>query len=252
MQAAATGPQTVRRNEAFMTSNRAFQIPWPAANAVRAPLALAAAICLLAATTLPLSAQQGTTGSSTSNYSVIPQGTRFLVKLDDSLSTKKHKAGKKFDLKTLDPLETPDGYVIRPGTEIRGHVSRVEPARLTGRARLWLSFDEVKSKHGKLPIVAHVLSVPGEHSVRPGPSKEGEIESRTSRGSQEVQAAAIGAGIGAAVGAAAKGGKGAAIGAAIGGLSGFLIASGMGQELELQKGTKLELELERPIYIDKR
>lgn len=235
-----------------MTSESEFRKARPASRTLRAALPLVLAICLLAGPTAPLSAQQGTAASASGAYSVVPQGTRFLVKLDDSLSTRKHKAGKKFDVKMLDPLETPDGFVIPPGTEIRGHVSRVEPAGFTGRARLWLSFDEVKSKRGKLPVVAYVVSVPGEHSVRPGPSKEGEIESRTSRGRQEVQAAAIGAGIGAAVGATAKGGKGAAIGAAIGGLSGFLIASGMGQELELQKGTKLELELERPIYIEKR
>lgn len=235
-----------------MTSDVESRITRMTLNALSAALLLALMLSLLAGSTLPLSAQQPGTASPSGAYSVVPQGTRFLVKLDDSLSSKKHKAGKKFDLKLLDPLETPDGFVILPGTKIRGHVSRVEPASLTGRARLWLSFDEIKSKRGKLPVVANVVSVPGEHSVKPGPSKEGEIESRTSRGAQEVQAAAIGAGIGAAVGAAAKGGKGAAIGAAVGGLSGFLIASGMGQELELQKGTKLELELERPIYIDKR
>jgi len=235
-----------------MTSNMQSRITRMMTNALSAALLLALLLSLLAGSALPLCAQQSGGASASGAYSVVPQGTRFLVKLDDSLSTKKHKAGKKFDVKTLDPLETPDGYVIPPGTEIRGHVSRVEPATLTGRAKLWLSFDEIKSKRGKLPVVANVVSVPGEHSVKPGPSKEGEIESRTSRGSQEIQAAAIGAGIGAAVGATAKGGKGAAIGAAIGGLSGFLIASGMGQELELQKGTKLELELERPIYIEKR
>ena len=218
-------------------------------------LALAATLAMPAwNTTLVMRAQQpGNTSSSTAApYSAVSQGTRFLVKLEDGLSTKKHKQGKKFSVKTLEPLVTPDGMAIAPGTEIRGHVSRLEPAALTGRARLWLSFDEIKTRYGKLPIVAQVLSVPGEHSVRRGDSKEGEIEARTSRGAQEIQAAAIGAGIGAAVGATAKGGKGAAIGAAIGGLSGFLIASGMGQELELQKGTKLELELERPLYIEKR
>ncbi len=235
-----------------MTSELEFRITRPALKTLRAAPLLALMLCLLQGSTTPLSAQQPGTASPSGAYSVVPQGTRFLVKLDDSLSSRKHKAGKKFDVKTLDPLETPDGFVIPPGTEIRGHISRVEPASLTGRARLWLSFDEIKSKRGKLPVVANVVSVPGEHSVKSGPSKEGEIESRTSRGSQEIQAAAIGAGIGAAVGATAKGGKGAAFGAAIGGLSGFLIASGMGQELELQKGTKLELELERPIYIDKR
>ena len=181
--------------------------------------------------------------------SMVPNGTRFLVRLEDKLSTKKHKAGKKFKVKTAEPLQLSDGTLLKPGAEIRGHISRVEPAALTGRARLWLSFDEIKTPGGKVPIVASVVSVPGEHSVRAGESKEGEIEARTSKGKQEIQAAAIGAAIGAAAGAVAKGGKGAAIGAAVGGAAGFLIASGMGQELELQKGTKLELELDRPLYI---
>ena len=179
----------------------------------------------------------------------VPTGRPFLVRLEDKLSTKKHKAGKKFKVKTLDPLEAVDGTIIPPGAEIRGHISRVEPAGLTGRARLWLSFDDIRTSRGRLPIVAQVTGVPGEHSVRQEPSKEGEIEARTSKGTREIQAAAAGAAIGAAVGAAAKGGKGAAIGAAIGAASGFLIATGLGQELELDKGTKIELELERPLYL---
>jgi hypothetical protein len=218
-------------------------------------VALLAGVLALVLAGVPLGAapQAGSSsGSASGGYAVVPNGTHFLVRLEDSLSTKKHKAGKKFKAKTLDPLETRDGRIVPPGAEIRGHVSRVEPASLTGRARLWLSFDEIKTSSGKLPLVANVVSVPGEHSVRPGPSREGEIEARTSKGAQEAQAAAIGAGIGAVVGATAKGGKGAAIGAAIGGLGGFLIASGMGQELELQKGTKLELELERPLYLASR
>jgi len=181
----------------------------------------------------------------------VPNGTKFLVKLDDRLSTRKDKVGKKFDLKTLEPLVAENGTVVPPGTKIRGHVSRIEPAGLTGRARIWLSFDEIHTKQGKLPIVAHVLSVPEEHSVKAGESREGEIEARTSKGKQEVEAAAAGAAIGAVIGASTKGGKGAGMGAILGGAAGFLIASGMGQELELQKGTKLELELSRPLYVAK-
>ncbi|MBI3404257.1 MAG: hypothetical protein HY046_02235, partial [Acidobacteria bacterium] len=160
--------------------------------------------------------------------------------------------GKRFSVKTLEPLTASDGSILPPGAEIRGHLSRIEPAAATGRARLWLSFDEIKTPAGKVPVVASVASVPGEHSVRRGDSKEGEIEARTSVGAQEAQAAAIGAAIGATAGAAAKGGKGAAIGAAVGAIAGFLVSSGMGQELELQKGTKLELQLDRPLYVGKR
>ncbi len=181
----------------------------------------------------------------------VPNGTRFLVKLDDKLSTRKDKVGKKFDLKTLEPLVAANGTVVPPGAKIRGHVSRVEPASVTGRARLWLSFDEINTREGKLPIVAHVTSVPEEHSVKAGDSREGEIEARTSKGRQEMEAAAAGAAIGAVIGATTKGGKGAGLGAVLGGAAGFLVSSGMGQELELPKGTKLELELSRPLYIAK-
>jgi hypothetical protein len=179
----------------------------------------------------------------------VATGTRFLVGLQDKLSTRKDKPGKRFKARTLEPLETADGNLLPPGAEVRGHISRIEPGGLTGRARLWLSFDDIKTRGGREPLVADVAGVPGEHSVKPGDSQQGEIEARTSKGTRELEAAAAGAAIGAAVGAATKGGKGAAIGAAIGGAGGFLVASGVGQELELQKGTKLELQLSRPLYL---
>jgi YMGG-like Gly-zipper len=187
---------------------------------------------------------------SLASYAVAPR-TRFLVKLNDELTTRKLQENKKFKAHTLEPLEAGNGTILRPGAEIRGHVSRIEPAAVTGRARLWLTFDEIKTPYGDLPIVAEVVSVPGEHSVKPGPSKEGEIEARTSKGREELEAAAAGAAIGAASGGVKKGGKGAAIGAATGAAAGFLISSGMGHELDLPKGSKLELELERPLYLMK-
>lgn len=206
---------------------------------------LAFAICgLLLMPAGPLS-----TAARPATESAVGEGTRFLVRLESKLSTRKDKLGKKFKVKTAEPLLAADGTILPPGAEIRGHLSRIEPAAATGRARLWLTFDEIKVPGGKIPIVATVASVPGEHSVRKGDSKEGEIEARTNRGSEQMQAAAAGAAIGAAAGAAAKGGKGAAIGAAVGAATGFLVSSGMGLELELQKGTKLELQLDRPLYL---
>ncbi len=215
-------------------------------------LTAAALAALLGAATLsnPALAQMAPTSSSVA--STVPNGTRFLVRLEDELSTRKHKVNKKFKARTLEPLQTADGGVIPPGAEIRGHISRVEPAGLTGRARMWLTFDEIRTPGGKMPLVADVVGVPGDHSVRPGESKEGEIEARTSKGRREIEAAAAGAAIGAVVGATAKGGKGAGLGAALGAAAGFLISSGIGQELDLPKGTKLELELERPLYIARR
>jgi len=205
---------------------------------------------LTAATTLSPAQAQNTSPSPTVSPTV-PNGTRFLVRLDDELSTHKHKANKKFKARTLEPLQTADGSFLPPGAEIRGHISRVEPAGMTGTARMWLTFDEIRTPSGKLPLVADVVSVPGDHSVRQAESKEGEIEARTSKGRRDIEAAAAGAAVGAVVGATAKGGKGAGIGAAAGGVAGFLISTGLGQELDLPKGTKLELELGRPLYLAK-
>ncbi len=231
----------------------------PAARAPRstrkfAAVLVARALALLLAATAfpsPSPAQQGSPPPSNSVASTVPNGTRFLVRLNDELSTRKSKVNKKFKAHTLEPLQTLNGSVLPPGAEIRGHVSRIEPAGVTGHARMWLTFDEIKTPAGKMPLVADVVSVPGDHAVKQGESKEGEIEARTSKGVRDLEAAAAGAAIGAVVGGAAKGGKAAGIGAAIGGATGFLISSGMGQELDLPKGTKLELELDRPLYIAK-
>ncbi|HEX2714983.1 MAG TPA: hypothetical protein VHM88_22580 [Candidatus Acidoferrales bacterium] len=204
---------------------------------------------LLTAATLPGPALAQSTSTVAST---VPDGTRFLVRLEDELSTRKSKVNKKFKAHTLEPLQAADGTILPSGAEVRGHISRIESAGLTGRARLWLTFDEIKTAAGKMPLVAEVVSVPGDFSVRQGESKEGEIEARTSKGRRDVEAAAAGAAIGAVAGAATKGGKGAGIGAALGAATGFLISSGIGQELDLPKGTKLELELERSLYVARR
>lgn len=180
---------------------------------------------------------------------IVPNGIHFLVTLDQELSTAKDKVNKKFEAKTLDPLQTSSGYIIPPGAKIRGHISRIEAGSVTGRARLWLTFDDIDTRHGRLPIIAYVSSVPGDFGVHQGESKEGEIEARTSKSTRDLEAAAAGAALGAKAGAAAGGAKGAATGAAAGGIAGYIASSGFGQELDLPKGTKLDLILDRPLYL---
>ena len=183
-------------------------------------------------------------------YAVAP-GTKFLVRLEDELSTKGTEENRKFKVKTLDPLEAASGIYLPPGAEIHGHVSRVEPGGITGRAKLWLTFDEIHTKFGKLPIVAEVTSVPGDHSVKSGGAQEGLIEARTSTQHDAAEAAAAGAAIGAVKGVKDKNKKEIADGAAAGAIAAYLMESGRGHELDLPKGAKLELELERALYLVK-
>jgi hypothetical protein len=181
-------------------------------------------------------------------YAVVP-GTKFLVRLEGELSSKDTPENAKFKVKTLEPLEAGSGIYLPAGAEIHGHISRVEPAGVAGRAKLWLTFDEIRTKFGSLPIVAEVVSVPGDHSVKSAPSQEGLIEGRSSKQQDAAEAAAAGAAIGALKGVKDKNKKEAAEGAALGALTAYLMESGRGHELNLPKGAKLELELERALYL---
>jgi hypothetical protein len=182
-------------------------------------------------------------------FAVAP-GTKFLVVLEQDLTSRGTEENAKFIVKTVEPLEAGRGIYLPPGADIHGHVSRIESAGVTGRAKMWLTFDDIYTKFGKLPIVAEVVSVPGDHSVKPaGVNQEGLIEGRSSTQQGAAQAAAAGAAGGAVQGVRDKNKREAAEGAALGALTAYLVESGRGHELNLPKGAKLELELERALYL---
>jgi hypothetical protein len=183
-------------------------------------------------------------------YAVVP-GTRVLVRLEDELETGETKQGRRFSVRTLEPLAAGSGIYLPSGVQIRGHVSRVEPAGITGRAKIWLVFDEIRTRFGPLPIVADVVGVPGDHSVRSSPEKEGLIEGKTSTQKAAAEAAGEGAGMGALHGIKRKNAKEAVEGAAEAALAAYLMEAGRGHELQLPKGAKLEIELERALYLVK-
>ncbi|HXT24470.1 MAG TPA: hypothetical protein VN749_06525 [Candidatus Eisenbacteria bacterium] len=181
-------------------------------------------------------------------YAVVP-GTRVLVRLENELDTGVSKQGLQFKVRTLEPLEAGSGIYLPAGAQITGHVSRVDPAGVAGRAKIWLVFDEIRTRFGPLPIVADVVGVPGDHSVKMTPEKEGMLESKTSTQQASGQAAAEGAGQGAIRGIKDKNAKEAAEYAAVAALEAYLMEAGRGHEMNLPKGSKLELELERALYL---
>lgn len=183
-------------------------------------------------------------------FGVAP-GTRFLVSLEEDLDSKGTAERTKFKVKTLEPLEAGSGFFLPSGAEIEGHVSHVEAAGAAGRAKIWLTFDEIRTNFGRLPIVAEVVAVPGDHSVKTVPQQEGLIEGRTSSQEDAAQVAAAGAALAAVKGVKDKDKKEALEGAALGALTAYLMETGRGHELELAKGAKVELQLERTLYLVK-
>lgn len=189
-------------------------------------------------------------GQAIETFAVVP-GTRFLVRLEGDLNSKELRKNQEFRVRTLEPLEAGQGNYLPPGALIVGHVSRVDSAGSVGRAKIWLTFDEIHTRFGKLPIVAEVASVPGDHSLKTGPLQEGVIEGRSSTQKDAEQAAAVGAAMGALRGVKDRNKKEIEEGAALAALEAYLTEAGRGQEIELPHGTKLELELERALYLVK-
>jgi hypothetical protein len=182
------------------------------------------------------------------NYAVAP-GAKFLVRLDDDLSTKGMEENHRFRMTTLEPLEAGDGIYLPAGAEIEGHVTRAESAGMAGRAKLWLTFDYIHTRFGKLPIVAEVSAIPGDHSVKSDVTKEGLIEGRSSTQKDAEEAAAAAAALAAVKGVKDKDKKEAAEAAAMAAFAAYLAESGRGHEITFQHGVKFELELERALYL---
>jgi hypothetical protein len=184
-------------------------------------------------------------GSSPAPPHTIPDGTTFLIRLDDKLDTSKQQQGKHFKAKLAEDLVAPDGCTIPRGKKVKGHVSSVEQGL---HARMLLSFDEIETNHGWMPLIATLTGVPGEHGVK-APDSEGEIERKGMSKRHEIEAIAVGAGLGAIAGSVAGGGKGAGIGAGAGAGAGALAGILTDRNLKLDKGTIMEVRLDHPLQI---
>jgi hypothetical protein len=175
----------------------------------------------------------------------VVQGTIGLIQLTDRLDTHTVKAGDHFRARLAEPLMTSNGMTVEVGRKIKGHVSAVEPGLHT---RLLLSFDEIETAHGWLPLIATVTGVPGEHGLKQI-GEEGEIGRKGMTKQDIAEAVVIGASEGAAEGMHSGGKKGAAVGAGNGAANSAYTAFESGHDLVLDKGTALEIRLDRNLMI---
>jgi hypothetical protein len=199
------------------------------------------ACSLLLAFTLALGAQD--TPPVPAN--AVVQGTVVLIQLTDRLDTHTVKAGDHFHARLAEPLTASNGMTLEVGRKIKGHVSAVEPGLHT---RMLLSFDEIETAHGWLPLIATVTGVPGEHGLKQI-GEEGEIGRKGMTKEEIAEAVVIGAGEGAAQGMHSGGKRGAATGAGSGAANSAMTAFESGHDLVLDKGTALEIRLDRNLMI---
>jgi len=178
----------------------------------------------------------------------VPQGTVLLIQLSDRLDTHTAKAGDHFQARLSEALTAGNGQMIDAGKKIKGHISAVEPGL---RRRLLLSFDEIETGHGWVPLIATVTGVPGEHGLSQI-GDEGEIGRKGMSKEQIAEAVVVGAGEGAEQGAHSGGKHGAVAGAGSGAADGAMSAFESSHDLVLDKGTALEIRLDRNLSIPTR
>ncbi len=179
---------------------------------------------------------------------VVPQGTIALIQLSDQLDTRTVKAGNVFHARLAESLVTADGHSIESGRKIKGHVSAVIPGF---RTRMILSFDEIETGRGWVPLIATVTGVPGEHGMRQI-GQEGEIGRQGMTKEEIAEAIVVGAGRAAVEGKKAGGNKAAATAAGSGAAQGAVSAFESGHDLILEKGTALEIRLDRNLQAPSR
>jgi len=175
----------------------------------------------------------------------VPEGTTFLVRLQDKIDTAELHPGQHFKVKLDEDLISANGKMIPRGKKIKGHVSSVANGL---HARLLLSFDEIETNHGWVALVATVIGVPSEHGLK-APDSEGEIERNPPSVKHTVEDAAVGAVLGTSIGAAAGGAKGTGAGGAAGAGAGAMASLLANRDLRLEKGTTLEVRLDRALQI---
>jgi hypothetical protein len=182
---------------------------------------------------------------------VVPAGTKLPLILHNSISTRNAKPGDAVYLETLFPIVQDNRIVIPAGSYVQGEVLEAKrPGRVKGRGEVRVRLDTMILPNGytvSFNAVPTNAGTGGNESVE----EEGKIKGDTDKSSDAgtvVKTTASGAGIGAIAGPSGKGaGIGAGVGAAVG-LGAVLLTRG--PELELPRGSTLDVSLDRPLYLD--
>jgi len=182
---------------------------------------------------------------------VVDQGTRILLRLTNSVNTKRSAPGDRVYLETAVPIFVDGRLLIPSGSYVAGTVTESKQSgRVKGKAALNLRFDTLTLPNG---VTRDFRSRAGSADTRGNLDRsEGRIEAEGNKSGDAKtvgQATAAGAGIGTIAGAASGHyGLGAGIGAAAGAAAGLAgVLGSRGPEVVLPAGTTMELVLDRDL-----
>jgi hypothetical protein len=191
------------------------------------------------------------------NIVTIPAGTKIPLSLKQAISTKNAREGDAVYAETAFPFVVNDRVIVPAGSYIQGKISHVERGgRLKGRAEILMHFTSMIYPSG------YTVMLPGSVENTPGADNksvkdaEGTIQQDKDTG-KKIEDAAKGGVYGGSGGALAGGLAGGLNGARIGAGAGAAAGIGWallkrGNDVKLDVGTSIEMEIQRAITVDAR
>jgi type IV secretion system protein VirB10 len=182
---------------------------------------------------------------------VVPSGTRLPLILHNAVTTRNAKPGDPVYLETLFPVVIDSRILIPAGSYVQGEIQEARrPGKVKGTGEIRLRLNSMILPNG-YAVDFNAVPTNAGTGGNEATDKEGNIHGDTDKG-DDAATVAKSTGIGAAIGAiAGQGAKGAGIGAGVGAAAGLAaVLLTRGPELELPRGTTVDVVLDRTVYLD--
>lgn len=182
---------------------------------------------------------------------VLPAGTHIPLVLQNSVNTKSAQVGDPLYFETVYPVTLNNRILVPVGSFVRGTLTQVKrPGRIKGRGELHVRFDELTLPNGYTVSLSASLAGAAGAENEEVDRKEGGVKGDTRKG-EDVGTVATTTTVGAGIGGIAGGGKGTAIGAGAGAAAGLAaVLLTRGPELQLPRGSSVDIVLSRPLELD--
>ncbi|HSW40783.1 MAG TPA: hypothetical protein VLL97_14970 [Acidobacteriota bacterium] len=181
---------------------------------------------------------------------ILPEGTRIVMQLNDTLSTRLSNEGDTFTAVITVPVYSGDRVVIPKGSIVRGGISRIlRPGRFKGKAVMNLLFQSIAIPgRGHVPFAAVLVRIDPDDGLEVVRAEK-TVETKKYGGGEaakDTNPRTPGAGTMAKGGAANEAVPGGETGVTVGKAA---IFSSLGKELEIHRGYFLDIALIRPLTI---
>ena len=182
----------------------------------------------------------------------LPTGTKVLLMMKNSVSSRNARPGDGVYLETSFPVVSDGRVVIPAGTFVQGVVDSVKRSgRVKGRAEILLHFTTLIYPNGYTVSLPAALESADSADTQKVKDKEGTVQAEGQKG-KDAATIATSAGTGGLIGGLSRGSlKGAAVGGGIGAAVGVITTLfTRGDEVRLENGSSVEMVLTRPVELD--